>query len=182
MATREQIDELVEKMTAERDRLLAQLQNISDEEATRQPVGKTGEEEWTVKEQLAHLWEMERSYIAWVRAALRENGADLTGVRGEPVAIPVPEANKAAVPDLVQALVAEREGTLHFIKGLRQEDFDRTAKQPMFGELTVLQWLRSFYRHDRMHSDQIAGRDPEYKPRFVSGEPNQRARRLAGNP
>jgi hypothetical protein len=47
----------------------------------------------------------------------------------------------------------------------------------MFGELTVLQWLRSFYRHDRMHTDQIAGRDPEYKPRFVGGqEPDQRRR------
>jgi hypothetical protein len=28
-----------------------------------------------------------------------------------------------------------------------------------------------------MHSDQIAGRDPEYKPRFLNGEPNQRRRR-----
>ena len=34
-----------------------------------------------------------------------------------------------------------------------------------------MQWLRSYYRHDRMHMDQMAGRDPEYKPRFV-GLPN----------
>jgi hypothetical protein len=45
----------------------------------------------------------------------------------------------------------------------------------MFGSLTVMQWLRSYYRHDRMHRDQMAGREPEYKPRFAGGqEPDQR--------
>jgi len=38
----------------------------------------------------------------------------------------------------------------------------------------VMQWLRSYYRHDRMHSDQVSGRDPAYKPRFTNGEPDQR--------
>ncbi|MGH2597963.1 MAG: DinB family protein, partial [Dehalococcoidia bacterium] len=103
--------------------------------------------------------------------------ADLTGVRGEPVAIPIERANGNTVAELIGALETEREGTLVFIRSLAPADFDRTARQPMFGELTVLQWLRSFYRHDRMHTDQIAGRDPEYKPRFLSGqEPDQRRR------
>ena len=176
MATRQQIEELVTKMTEERDRFLEQVSGLSEEEAARRPEGQTGEAEWSPKEQLAHLWEMERNYIAWVTAALRENGVDLTGVRGEPVDIPVDRAREHEVDELVQALEAEREGTLTFIRGLSPDDFDRTAKQPMFGELTVLQWLRSFYRHDRMHSDQIAGREPEYKPRFLNGEPDQRRR------
>ena len=55
------------------------------------------------------------------------------------------------------------------------EQFERTATQRMFGTLTVLQWLRSFYRHDRMHADQIGGREPEYRPRFTGAEPNQRS-------
>jgi hypothetical protein len=177
MATTVQIDELLTKMTEERARFLAQAETLSEEDAARRPEGQTGEAEWSAKEQLAHLWEMERSYIAWVNAALRENGVDLTGVRGAPVAMPVERAREFRVAELIQALKTEREGTLAFIRGLAPEDFDRTARQPMFGELTVLQWLRSFYRHDRMHSDQIAGRDPEYKPRFLNGEPNQRRRR-----
>jgi len=54
-------------------------------------------------------------------------------------------------------------------------DFDRKASQRMFGELTVMQWLRSYYRHDRMHYDQVRGVEPEYKPRFAGGkEPDQR--------
>jgi hypothetical protein len=177
MATRAQIDELLTKMEEERGRFLEQARGLSEEAAARRPAEQTGEAEWSAKEQLAHLWEMERSYIAWVNAALREDGADLTGVRGEPAAIPVERANEHTVAELIGALEKEREGTVAFIRSLRPEDFDRTASQPMFGRLTVLQWLRSFYRHDRMHTDQIAGRDPEYKPRFVDGrEPDQRRR------
>jgi hypothetical protein len=48
----------------------------------------------------------------------------------------------------------------------------------MFGSLTVLQWLRSFYRHDRQHSAQIAGRKSDYQPNFRGKEPNQRKARL----
>ena len=177
MATRQQIDELLQKMTEERRRFLDQARALSEDAASQRPEGKTGEAEWSAKEQLAHLWEMERSYVAWVQTALRENGADVSSVRGEPVAIPVPRANEHTVPELIGALEQERQQTLGFIRGLAPEDFDRTARQPMFGELTVLQWLRSFYRHDRMHTDQIVGRDPAYKPRFLSGqEPDQRRR------
>ncbi len=60
------------------------------------------------------------------------------------------------------------------IDDIGAEQFERTATQQMFGTLTVMQWLRSYYRHDRMHSDQVSGRDPEYKPRFANGEPDQR--------
>ena len=78
---------------------------------------------------------------------------------------------------LLDVLAEERSRTEAFIRSLRLEDFERTARQPMFGRLTVMQWLRSFYRHDRMHTDQIAGREPTYRPRFLSGvEPDQRRR------
>ncbi len=177
MATQAQIDELISKMTSQRAELLAQARGLSDAEASLRPEGKTGEAEWSPKEQLAHLWEMERSYIAWVRRALAEDEPDLTGVRGAPVAIPVERARSHSVAELLAALEAEREQTAAFIAGLTPEQYDRRASQPMFGSLTVLQWLRSFYRHDRMHQDQIAGRDPEYKPRFAGGaEPDQRRR------
>ena len=179
MATQQQIDELLTKMAEERGRFLAQAAVLSEEEAARRSADQTGEAEWSAKEQLAHLWEMERAYIAWVKAALRENGADVSGVRGEPVAIPIERANEHTVAELIAALEAERARTVEFIRSLAPEDFDRTARQPMFGELTVLQWLRSFYRHDRMHSDQIAGRAPTYTPRFLTGqEPDQRRARV----
>ena len=48
----------------------------------------------------------------------------------------------------------------------------------MFGQLTVLQWVRSFYRHDRQHAAQVQGRKSDYQPNFKTKEPNQRQARL----
>src|SRR3990170_4687467 len=176
MADETAIRELVEKMTEEREKLLAQIEALSEEEAQRAPANAEGEAQWTAKEQCAHLAEMETAYRAWVERALAEETPDLTGVRGEPVAVPLEEANRHPLSELVAELRQQRERTLALIERLRPGDYDRTATQPMFGTLAVLQWLRSYYRHDRMHQDQIASREPSYRPRYAGGgrEPDQR--------
>jgi len=179
MATADQVQDLLDKMAEERARLVALAASLDDEVATRVPVGKTGEEEWTVKEQLAHLCEMELSYDAWVRAALASENPDVSGLRVPAAEIPIERANEHTVAELLDVMARERAETLALIRGLSLDDFDRTATNRAFGTLTVLQWLRSFYRHDRMHTDQIAGREPEYRPRFTGPEPNQRAARIA---
>lgn len=178
MATAEDVKELKEKMAEERAKLIEAARSLSPEDSLRVPVDAEGEEQWTALEQLAHLWEMERSYDAWVKAALAEDGVDLSGVRGEPVAIPIEEANKHTVDELLRSLELDRAYTLGLIDGLSLEAFDRKAVSPMFGPLTVLQYLRSFYRHDRQHAAQIQGRKSDYQPNFKGSEPNQRKMRL----
>ena len=169
------IRELVEKMTQERDRLLAQIEALSEADAEQAPADAEGEAQWSAKEQCAHLAEMETGYRAWVERALVEENPDVAGVRGDPVAVPLEQANGHPVSELVAELRQQRVRTLALIDRLAPEDYDRTASQPMFGTLTVLQWLRSYYRHDRMHQAQIAGRQSSYQPRFVAGgEPDQR--------
>jgi hypothetical protein len=99
-------------------------------------------------------------------------------VRGEEVAFALEDANAHSIAELTSELRQQRERTLALIESLRPQDYERTASQAMFGELTVLQWLRSYYRHDRMHQDQIAGREPSYQPRYAAGgEPDQRRKR-----
>ncbi len=178
MATFEQVAELKQKMGEERAALFSAARGLSPDDALRVPVDAEGEEQWTAVEQLAHLWEMERAYDAWVREALRHDNPDLTGVTGEPVAIPIEEANGHPVAELLRALELERAYTLGLIDGMSLEAFDRTATSPIFGTLTVLQWLRSFYRHDRQHAAQILGRQSDYQPNFKGSEPNQRRMRL----
>lgn len=178
MATRGQVDELRQKMREQRTELMAAARGLTPDDALRVPKDATGEEQWTALEQLAHLWEMERSYDSWVRAALDSDNPDLTNVRGEPVAIPIELANEHTVADLLRALEIERAYTHGLIDGMALDAFDRTATSPMFGTLTVLQWLRSFYRHDRQHGAQILGRQSDYTPTFKNGEPNQRLMRI----
>jgi hypothetical protein len=178
MATREQVDELLQKMSEQRAELISIALSLSPEEALKVPVDAEGEEQWTAHEQLAHLCEMERSYDAWIRAALREDVPDLAKIPWQQVDIPIEEANNHPREELVRKLELERAYTVGLIDGIALDHFERTARSPMFGELTVMQWLRSFYRHDRQHTAQIAGRKSDYQPNFKNKEPNQRKARL----
>lgn len=178
MATIGQVQELKEKMREERANLIAAAGRLGQEDALRVPVDAEGEEQWTALEQLAHLLEMERTYDAWVRAALSEDGADLSSVPWQPVEIPIEEANGHGVHDLLRALALERAYTEGLIDGISLERFENIGRSPVFGPLTVLQWLRSFYRHDRQHAAQIQGRVSDYQPRFKGKEPNQRKARI----
>ena len=175
MATAEAIRELLDKMTAERDALLRQAEALPDEQARQAPADAVGEAQWSAKQQLAHLAEMETAYRAWVERALAEDDPDVSNVRGARPAIPLTQAQERGVAELTAQLRDERAKTIALIGSMTPEQFERTASQPMFGRLTAMQWLRSYYRHDRMHRDQLAGREPEYKPKFVGGnEPDQR--------
>ncbi|MBK7329909.1 MAG: DinB family protein [Dehalococcoidia bacterium] len=178
MATREQVDELKSKMATQRAELIAAARSLSREDSLRVPVDAEGEEQWTALEQLAHLWEMERAYDAWVLRALHEENPDLAGTAPSPVEIPIESANLHTVEDLVDALIRERLYTEGIIDAIRLDDFERTAVSPVFGQLTVLQWVRSFYRHDRQHAAQVQGRKSDYQPNFKTKEPNQRQARL----
>ena len=172
MAEQAQIDELKQKMAEERGRLLAVLERLPDDQAA---LPTTGEGEWSAKQQMSHLCEMETAYRAWVAKALQEDGANLDNVRGERPAIPLEKAQENSVGQHLAEMRAQREKTLALIESMTSADFERTASQRMFGSLTVMQWLRSYYRHDRMHYDQVRGVEPEYKPRFTGGkEPDQR--------
>ena len=171
------IKELQEKMAEERGKLLSTLERLSDEE-TSTPLNP---EEWTAKQQMSHLCEMESAYRAWVEKALAEDGANLDGVQGEPVAIPLERAHLNAVTEHIAEMRAQREKTLAVMERMRPQDYDRTATSAVFGTLTVMQWLRSYYRHDRMHYDQLRGEETTYKPQFRSGkEPDQRRPATAG--
>ena len=179
MASQHDINDLREKMAEERDKLLALIESLSETAAELAPVGAEGEAQWSAKEQCAHLAEMESAYRAWVERALAEDNPDVSRLRGEPVAIPLEEANAHPIAELAAELRAQRERTRALIDSLRPEAYERTATQAMFGSLTVLQLLRSYYRHDRMHQAQIAGRKSSYQPRYAKGsEPDQRRTRI----
>ena len=56
---------------------------VGEEQAAVAPENAEGEAQWTAKEQMAHLAEMETGYRAWVERGLADDGVDVTGVAGE---------------------------------------------------------------------------------------------------
>jgi hypothetical protein len=177
MTEESQIRDLKEKMALERGKLLAVLEPLS-EEGSETPAKR---DDWNAKQQMSHLCEMEAAYRAWVEKALEEDGASLDGIGGEPVAIPLERANLHPLSEHMTEIRRQREKTLAVMARMRPEDYDRKATSQIFGTLTVLQWLRSYYRHDRMHYDQLRGEEPSYKPRFRSGEEPDQRRPAAGS-
>ena len=172
MADRAQIDELKTKMREQRGELLALLEALSEVDAGR---STTGEGEWSAKQQMSHLCEMESAYRAWVKRGLDEDGASVDGIFGEPPAIRLEKANDHTVAEHIAEMRRQRTETEKLIDSMQPEDFERRASNKIFGSLTLMQWLRSYYRHDRMHCDQLRGVEPEYKPRYAGGrEPDQR--------
>ena len=80
-----------------------------------------------------------------------------------------PEAQTRSLDDILRELASARRDTLAAIDGLTSEELQRKGKHLLFGEMNVLQMLRSLYRHDRMHMDQMAGREPSFRPGGPSG-------------
>tara|TARA_Y100000588_G_C13942866_1_gene790793 strand:- start:279 stop:824 length:546 start_codon:yes stop_codon:yes gene_type:complete len=171
MATQKQITELLTKMNDERETLLTSVASFSENDAESNPPEGEGEAGWSIKEQLSHLAEMEVSYRAWVQRALVEERPDVSKhTATEPIAVPQSEAHSIDLQSHITQLRRLREQTLDLIKTISPDGYERILYTNAFGELTVLQCLRSYYRHDRMHAAQIEGRQSDYVPRWADGQ------------
>lgn len=171
MATPEDINELLAKLEEERAAFLAGVGELGEEAAEHRRPDLDGEAGWSAKEQFSHLAEMELSYLATAQRAVTGGDVELQRPR-----YPLAKAHTATVAQHLEELARLREQTVNYIHYLTPEEFDARVISGAFPEMSVLQWLRSYYRHDRMHLAQIEGRQSDYQPRFVGGEPDQRRR------
>ena len=68
----------------------------------------------------------------------------------------------------LERLRQSRTDTLRILQEMdlsTQEVAQRKGTHRSFGEMSVLQILRGLYRHDRMHTDQLLGREQSFVPR-----------------
>ena len=159
-----ELEELLQKLESHRRELVHQVQEMTEEEASRRPA----EREWSAKEQLVHLAAFERLWLEWAMKVRDEPGSDVGPPRPNPSAYP--EAETRSLADLLGELGSARSDTVAAIEGLTDDELKRRGKHLLFGEMSVLQMLRSLYRHDRMHMDQMAGREGSFRPRTPGGE------------
>ena len=153
-----ELEELLEKMESQRGQLLGLVRQMTEEEAGHRP----SERAWSAKEQLLHLATFDRQWLEWAVTVRDEPGAEVGPPPPNPEAYP--EAQTRSLGDILGELASARKDTVAAIEGLSAEELQRRGKHMLFGEMSVLQMLRSLYRHDRMHMDQIAGREPSFRP------------------
>lgn len=178
MATEEQVRELREKMRSERAELIRTVRGLAAQQAGVGRPEREGEEGWSPLQQLSHLWEMELMYDSWILAALERDRPDVGKMPMLRPRVTLEVANEHPVEEMLAELESERAKTDAIVDRLQLYQYTRTALHPVFGELTVLQWLRSFYRHDRMHRMQMSGEEPDYQPRGEGAGMDQRKMRL----
>lgn len=161
--TPRQVQELLEKMREERLELLRTLKGVTDEQARVHPNG-----EWSVKQQVAHLANAERAWRDWGLALSKKPSLDFgpsveDGQDLHPEKDPVDEYPLTL---LITRLKAVRAESLKLLReaNLQESDLMIKGRHRGFGEMNVIQSLRSLYRHDRMHADQASGREPTYQP------------------
>ncbi|MDP6100726.1 MAG: DinB family protein [Dehalococcoidia bacterium] len=152
-------DELTQKLSSQRQELLDVLCQLDDQKAGQRPA----DGEWCTKEQLVHLSQMEQRWLGWALQVRDNPGCTVGSTGGNPESFP--DAMTCSLSDLLSQLTGVRQDTLNTIRGLNEEELGRTGKHTEFGEMSVLQMLRAPYRHDRMHMEQIQGKEVSFKPR-----------------
>jgi len=154
-----EMDELAQKLNSQRQELLATLGQLDDQKAGQRPA----DNEWCAKEQLVHLAQMEKQWLGWALQVRDNPGCTVGSTTGNPEGFP--EALACSLSDLLGQLAGVRQDTLNTIRGLSEEELERKGRHTEFGEMSVLQMLRAPYRHDRMHLEQIQGKEVSFKPR-----------------
>ena len=161
--------ELLEKLEGKRAQLLEIVAQMSEDTLTRPR--KPGDR--SPKGQLLHMAEAEWHYVeGWARRARDEDAPDL-GASNEPAPFQDPEGQEDSAPlydeaddlslsELLTRLDKARQNTLQFIQETRDDQFPRQGRNSPFGDLSVIQFLKSLYRHDEMHYDEVQGKESRY--------------------
>jgi uncharacterized damage-inducible protein DinB len=158
-----ELEQLLEKLESHRGELVSQVQEMADEDASRR-----SEREWSAKEQLVHPATFETLWLEWAMKVCEEPGSEVGPPPPNPPAYE--EAQARTLAALLRELASARSDTLAAIERLTEDELKRSGKHLLFGEMNVLQMLRSLYRHDRMHMDQMAGRETSFTPRTPGGQ------------
>lgn len=165
-----EIEDLLEKMEAHRTELLAILEGLSKEAAERRPEG-----EWSAKQQVAHLVQAEPAWVEWARTVHDKPGTAV-GQTPDEGQIFLQDVDTADNRPLSWWLERLRETRAETLKALNEMDLSsedalaRAGRHRTFGDMNVLQFLRALYRHDRMHMDQLTGREQSFVPRQAPGD------------
>ena len=165
-----QIADLMEKMESQHQELLAAMAGLSEDDSQQHPNG-----EWSAKQQLAHLVQAEPTWMQWAQA-IQENPGVAVGQTPEQGQIFLKDVDNADSEPLtlwLERLQQTRTDTLKLLQEIgltgNQETLERKGTHRSFGEMNVLQFLRGIYRHDRMHMEQVLGREPSFVPRNAPG-------------
>ena len=145
------VDFLVRRLSEEGAALLAQLDALAA--ATwAAPVYPAAEGAWTIHSILAHLVSAE-GYIRLMMSDI------VAGGPGAPPGVDVDAINATEVAslstfspaDLIDKLRDSRAATVTMVAAFSDDDLDRPGNHPLLGQITLEDFVKLIYRHNKMH-------------------------------
>ncbi|MBI2862073.1 MAG: DinB family protein [Chloroflexi bacterium] len=149
-----EVEELVAKLTETRGAFFGLLRDFNEEELGRRPAS----DEWCAKDILLHLSATEQHFV---QQAHRIRVEDKPSIALFPVNEWNPARTAAGPPkeswrEICARADAVRQQTIDFVNQLSPEDLARRCMHERWGDLTLLQFLRAIYRHERVqHGEQV---------------------------
>lgn len=126
------------------------LWNLDDGALDRRPA----EDEWSCKELVSHMAEMERRYIEWLERIVRLEEPAIAAFDGDSIEPQTP-LDEQTVFDTMDEFGALRRQSVYLLWSLDEDDWSRCGVHPYLGPLSLMQVAREMNEHDLAHLWQL---------------------------
>lgn len=140
----------------------ALLWNVDVDVFDRHPAA----DEWSAKELVSHMTEMERRYIEWLESIVRFDEPRIEAFDGDSVEPRTP-VEQQDIFETMDELAALRRQTVYLLATLDDEDWERCGIHPYLGPLTLMQVAREMNEHDLAHLWQLRRLCDAFEPATV---------------
>ena len=126
--------------------LLDLIEGLSDEQVRRQVIlGK-----WSIFENIVHLHTYQRAFMDRVEEILKNEQPSFERYTAESDPLFYDNCMKST-REIIQELMSDRKILATGLLSLKEEHFKRTGNHPVFGIMTLVQWIQFFLLHEAHH-------------------------------
>jgi uncharacterized damage-inducible protein DinB len=120
--------------------------------------------QWSARENLAHLARYHAVFLGRIRRILEEDRPDLGRYRAEEDPA-WPEWSGLSLEEILARLKVLRAEVVGLVRGLSDEENNRTGVHPLLGEMSVSRWMEFFLLHEAHHLYVVMLRLGQSEPR-----------------
>ncbi len=120
--------------------------------------------QWSARENLAHLARYHAVFLERIRRILEEDRPELGRYRAEEDPA-WPEWSDLSLEEILARLAALRAEIVGLVRGLSDEEINRTGTHSLLGDMSLSRWVEFFLLHEAHHLYVIMLRLGQVKPR-----------------